>query len=140
MSRIAFQSASRSGAVSLLQGYVTAASLRAQVYRARPKQVKAPCFYVERLDEVTGEWFGTERQRLVSVFVRALWGRFDDGEAADQRDAFADGFADYIADNFHAFDPNAVNDYRGLRDEPDFDFDGESFYSSVIELGGLATT
>lgn len=140
MTRIALQSSARSGTVALLTAYCAAAGLRAQIYRARPKQTKPPTFYIESITEVLTPFTAEERQRTARVTVRALWGRTDDGDAVDQRDAFVDGFLDYVADHFHAFGANTDVNAVAVADSPDFNFEGESMFSTAVALEGFAST
>lgn len=140
MTRIALQTAARMGAMALLTDYCTSVNLRAQIYRARPRQAKPPTFYIEAITEVLTPFTLEERQRVARVRVRALWGRFDDGEAVDQRDAFVDGFLDWVADNFHAFGANTDVNAVAVGDDPDFAFEGESLFSTAIDVEGFAAT
>lgn len=140
MARIALQTAARAGAMTLITAYCASVSLRAQTYRARPKQAKPPTFYVESITEVITAFTAAERQRTARVTIRALWGRYDDGDAVDQRDTFVDGFLDYVADNFHAFGSNTDVNAVAVADDPEFDFDGDALLSSAIVLEGFAST
>lgn len=146
MARLALQTAARAGTVALLQGYRTAASLETgQLYRARPKQIKAPSFYIDRITEDADAFTREESQRVVRVALRALWGSsLDSGEAADQRDRFVDGFYAHVMDNYHAFGANAECNWIGVTDDPDFApewIDGsESYYMTEITLEGRAAT
>ena len=49
-----------------------------------------------------------------------LWGLFDSKEAVEQRDAFCDGFADYITDHRDQADPHSVLASVAFQDVPSF--------------------
>ncbi len=139
--RIAFQSASRAGAMQLITDYCASVSLESQRYLARPKQLKPPTFYVESISEVLTPFTLADRQRSTRVTIRAIWGRFDDGIAVVARDKFVDGFLDWVADNYHAFGPNTDVNAVAVADSPEFNFgDGELFFSTAIALEGFAAT
>lgn len=140
MTRLAFEAAARAGAVQLLSDYAAEAGVRMQVYRARVRKAATPTAYVEGLREELTEFTLATRQRTVSVLVRCLWGRYDDGDAADARDTFVDGFLDWCADNPHAFGANSLQNAVSVDDDPEYDFDGDAYYSTVITLEGLAAT
>jgi len=126
--------------MTLIEDYCASISLKSQRYRARPKQALPPTFYVESITEVLTPFTIEERQRTARVTVRALWGRYDDGEAVDQRDAFVDGFLDWVANNPRAFGTNTDVNAVAVADDPEFSFNGESLFSSAIVLEGFAST
>ncbi len=138
--RIAFQAASRAGAMQLITDYCASVGLESQRYPARPKQVKPPTFYVESITEVLTPFTIGDRQRSTRVTIRAIWGRFDDGNTVIARDKFVDGFLDWVADNYHAFGANTDVNAVAVADSPEFDFDGETLFSTAIALEGFAST
>ena len=146
MTRIPFQTQSRAGAVTLLTAYATSASIKLQIYPGRPRSINPPCAFVDLLRETLTEFTITTRQRTVSVEVVVVFGLFDSQEAANQKDAFADGFADWCADNFHAFGTNTLMASISIDDDPNYvpnwlpDAQQGPYYASRITLEGFAAT
>lgn len=147
MSRIALQTAVRTGAVALINGYRTSASVElGQVYRARPAQIKTPSVFVDRVSEDADAFTKEEYQRVVSVGIRVVWGMYDAGQTVDQRDEFVDGFYAHVADSgYHAFDGNAECIWIGTEDDEDWrpdwiDNDDSKYFSTLITLEGRAST
>lgn len=146
MARLALQAAARAGTITLVRGYATAASLSlGQLYRARPRQVKAPSVYIDRITEDADSFTREESQRTVRVGLRVLWGlSVDAGDAVDQRDRFVDGFYAYVMDHREAFDANSMVSWIGVSDNPDFRpewIDGsETYFMTEIVLEGFAST
>lgn len=140
MTRMDVAAQTRAAAVQLMSDYASFAELKMQIYRARVKQAKPPTGYVESIDEAITPFTLETSQRVPTAVVRLLWGRFDDGDAVDQRDAFVDGFYAWVMDNPHAIDPNAIVGIVAVSDDPDFVLDGVSYFSSSISLEGLAST
>lgn len=124
MARIAFQTAMRAAAVTLLEGYaddvnVVPGTLKLQIYRARPASIQPPCAFVDSMSEDIRGTPGL-MERVVTVDVIVLHGVFDQGETVDQRDRFVDGFVDWVWDHREAADPNAVIEPRDIEDIPVF--------------------
>ena len=145
MARHALQTAARAGTVTLVREYATSASLElGQLYRARPKQVKPPCVYIDRITESTDAFTREESQRTVRVALRVLWGLYDAGDAVDQRDRFVDGFYAWVMDNYHAFGANAECDWVSVTDDPAFAPEwiegSEDYFMTEIILEGRAST
>lgn len=146
MTRVAFRTDARAGAVSLLEQYRTAAGIDLQVYRARPRTIRPPTAFVDSIREQVIEYTDASRQRIPSVDVVVVHGLFDSGEAVDQGDAFVDGFLDLCADSFHGFGANTAMAAVRTADVPNYIPDwvpeGErrSYYATVITLEGLAAT
>lgn len=145
--RLAVQTDARAGSVGLLTDYAASASLRLQVYRARPRSLNPPVAFIDRMGETLTPFTLGTRQRVPRVEILCLWGQFDSGEAVDQRDAFVDGFLDWCADNWHAFGGNTDMNAVSLADEPEFTPDwGElaqqsvTYYATRIVLEGFAAT
>ena len=145
VTRIAFSSANRDAAVSLLKAYADSADVKLQVYRARPATVLPPCAFVDRMSE-TIEYPGavTWRQRTARVEVVVLHGIFDSGDAVDQRDRFVDGFLDWVTDNVHANDPNATIGLVAVEDDPGYVNDWarpenqRTYFATRLTLEGFA--
>lgn len=146
MARLALQTAARAGTIALVSGYRTSASLAlGQLYRARPRQIKVPCVYIDAIPEDAESFTREESQRTVRVRLRVLWGlSVDAGEAVDQRDRFVDGFYAWVMDNRGAFDPNSMVSWISVSDDPDFTPEwitgSESYYMTEIVLEGFAST
>lgn len=130
-----FQSDCRAAAVTTLGAYATAANVALNVYRGRPRSVKPPHAFVDRLSE-TITYVGHMMQRTVQVEVVILWGLFDSGEATDQRDAFVDGYTDYLRDqvDFAAAGANTTFGVASSEDEPNYvtDWIAPSERSAVV--------
>lgn len=141
--RYAMESATRAAAVELLEDYAASASIKLQVYRARPASVHAPTAFVDRMTsriERTVQLF----QRYPRAEVIVLHGLFDSGEAVDQRDAFVDGFFDWCQDHLDAAGPNTTLELLAVEDIPVFVPDWlspesqRSYYATRITLEGFA--
>jgi hypothetical protein len=146
VSRIALQTAVRAGAVTLADGYRTAANLKlGQVYRSRPTLIKTPSVFVDSVSEGSDSFTTAEYQRVVRVGIRIVWGVYDSGPTVDQRDAFVDGFYAYIADRPRAFDGNADCVWIATDDDevwsPDWiPTDQSVYFSTLVTLEGRAST
>lgn len=112
------QASMRAAAVDLLTGYAATDGVRLQVYPARPRSLFPPSAFVDKITE-TLEWSGTGwPQRTVRAEVMVVHGVFDTKEAADQRDAFVDGFVYWVANEYHAAGANTVLELSSVEDEP----------------------
>jgi hypothetical protein len=131
--------------VTLLEAYANSASLKLQVYRARPRSVTPPTAFVDRMGAVFETIGITLTQTLPTAEVVVLHGLFDSGDAVDQRDAFVDGFAAYVQTQFHAAGANTLIAAVRLEDEPDFTTDWmppeqqRTYYATRITLEGFAS-
>lgn len=148
VTRIAFQTEMRAAAVALLEAYVASEALQFQVYRARPKSLFPPTAFVDRISE-TAEYPGsvTWRQRTVRVEVMVIHGQFDSGDAVDRKDAFVDGFMDWVTDTVHAAGTNTTIAVVAVEDEPAWEPDWRPanteqglgvYYATRITLEGFA--
>lgn len=146
VTRIAFRTAARAGAVALLEAFKADVGTNLQIYRARPRSVLPPTAFVDRISESLTDYVSVIRQRVPVVDVMVVHGLFDSGEAVDQGDAFVDGFLDWIADNFHAFGANTLVRVSSTEDVPNYIPDWlppaeqRSFYATLIRLEGFAST
>lgn len=112
------QASMRAAAVQLLTDYAADQELKLQVYPARPRSLFPPSAFVDKVNERL-EWSGTGwPQRTVTAEVLVVHGIFDTKEAADQRDAFVDGFVYWVADNFDAAGANTVAALTAVDDDP----------------------
>jgi hypothetical protein len=119
VTRIALQTALRAAAVTLLTDYATSAGLKLQVYPARPRSLFPPTAFVDRMGEtVAYPGSVTWRQRSPRVEVVVVHGVFDSAEAVAQKDAFVDGFLDWVTDNVHAAGGNTTVGLVAVEDEP----------------------
>jgi len=117
---IAFQTKMRAAAVALLSGYANEATLKLQVYSGRPRVLMVPSAFPDSMREETVFTGPSNRQRTVTVDILVLWGLFDSKEAVDQRDAFCDGFADWVTDHRDQADPHSVLASVAFQDVPAF--------------------
>lgn len=142
MSRYALETAVRAAAIDMLTDYASSASVKLQIYRARPRSVNPPCAFIEGLRETVT--FDAMQERRVQVDITVLHGLFDSGEAVDQRDAFVDGFIDWATDNFHEAGTNTGIEPRSIEDEPNYIPDWlppeqqRSYYATTLTLEGFA--
>jgi hypothetical protein len=149
VSRIAFETTCRAGAVALINGYRTAAGVKlGQVYRARPARLTPPAAYIESVAESTDTFTVLEAQRTVRVGIRLVWGEYDAGPTVDTRDKFVDGFYGHVMDNPDALGANTTCSWVSVADDetwtPDWldkaDQALQPMYSTLITLEGFAST
>ncbi len=142
--RIAFQTAMRAAAVTLLTDYAFDRSIKLQVYPARPRSIAPPTAFVDKITERI-VYIGPQlMQRTPTVEIVVLHGLFDSQDAANQRDAFVDGFLDWQADRFHAAGPNTLIGGVSIEDDPEYVPTWQppevqrTYYATRIGLEGLA--
>jgi hypothetical protein len=144
MARIPFQSLMRAAAVSLLTDYAasTTPPITLQVYPARPRSIAPPTGFVDAIREsITCTAL---HQRVPTADVIVVHGIFDSKEAADQKDAFVDGFVDYVMDRFHEAGANTLVAVTETEDLPDYvpewmpPNEQRTYYATRISLEGLA--
>jgi hypothetical protein len=115
-----FQADVRAAAVELLTDYAANAYVRLQVYPARPRSIAPPTAFVDGIRESI-EYVGmTLRQRRPVADVIVIHGIFDSKEAADQKDAFVDGFLDWVTTNYHAAGSNTLVAVTETEDLPNY--------------------
>lgn len=142
---IPFQTLMRAAAVELLNGYAAGVPLKLQVYPGRPKSLYPPTAFVDTVREDTAFTGPSQRQRTVTVEVAVLWGLFDSKEAVEQRDAFCDGFADYVTDHRDQAHPKSVLASVAFVDVPNFIPDWVpieeqlSYYATRIAVEGYVS-
>lgn len=143
---IPFQTKMRAAAIALLTEYAAGASLKLQVYPGRPTSLYLPSAFPDAVREDTAFTGPTQRQRTVTVELIVLWGNFDSAEAVAQRDAFCDGFADYVTDNRGKADPHSVIASVSFQDTPNFAPDWllpleqqRAYYATRIALEGYVS-
>jgi len=142
---LTMQADMRAAAVTLLAAYGSAASLKLQVYPGRPRSVSPPCAFVDKMTATYVDVGISLRQTTPTAEVLVLHGLFDSKETVDQRDAFVDGFTDYVATQFHAAGANTLIAAVRVEDEPDFTTDWmppeqvKTYFASRITLEGFAS-
>jgi hypothetical protein len=144
VARLAFQSLVRAAAVTLLTDYAADASVKLQVYPARPRTIAPPTAFVDLVRE-TIDYTGL-RQRHPIAEVVVVHGIFDSKEAADQKDAFVDGFVDWVYDRIHTAGGDTTVGVVETEDLPNYvpewiapEAAGvRTYYATRIALEGLA--
>jgi hypothetical protein len=142
MARYAMQTAMRAACVDFMEDYAAAASIKLQVYSARPRSIYPPTAFVDSLNETITYTALNQRQPTADVIVILVI--FDSAVAADQRDAFVDGFIDWAMDNVHGAGANTTIAVTSVEDIPDFIPDWQppqeqkTYYASRITLEGLS--
>ncbi len=142
ITRVNLNVAMRGAAVTLLETYKAAAGVKLQVYRARPSTLYPPTAFVDRMTEQDTIVGPTMRQQLIGIEVVVVHGLFDSGEAVDQRDAFVDGFGNYLVEQFHAAGGQTLISTATFDDDPnyvpDWIEDQKAYYATRITLEGFA--
>lgn len=139
-----FQADCRAATVTMLTAYKTAASIKLQVYPGRPRSLVPPTAFVDGIRESITLTGITLHQRRPIVDVIVIHGLYDSLEAATQKDAFADGFVQWVIDNYHAAGANTLIAPVDLEDLPTYVNDWmppaeqKTFYATRISLEGFA--
>ena len=146
--RVAFRRAMREAAMSLLEGYKADVGVGMQLYRARPHSIHPPTAFIDSIEETLTSRSVNLQERKPQVNIIVLHGRYDDGEAVDQGDAFVDGFLEWCADRYHEAGsltllepvatidiPNFVADWLRTSSQPP-----PSYYATQITLEGYTTS
>ena len=115
-----FRADVRAACVSLLEAYRTASGIKLQIYRARPATIKPPTAFVDRISEADAYPAYTFPSRTPRAEVVVLHGVFDNGDAVDQADAFADGFLAFTVANLDEAGPNSTISVVEMEDDPTF--------------------
>lgn len=110
----------RAAAVSLFKAYREEAEVGADVYPARPRTLRPPHGFVDRVTETVSYPANVLPQRTVRVEVVIVHGLFDSQDAVNQADAFADGFSGWVTDNVHEAGANTTIGVVSIDDEPDW--------------------
>lgn len=140
--RLSFHTAMRAAGVSLLSGWASGASVGLQVYPGRPRSIYPPTGYIDGIGDTVA--YEGLRRRTASMEVMMIHGVYDSEEAALQKDAFVDGFIDYVTDNPYAAGAATNIEYRSSEDIPDFvpewmPLDRQvTYYATRIILEGLS--
>lgn len=142
MTRIAFQTLMRAAAVQLLTDYKATVGIGMQIYPARPRSIAPPTGFVDSLSESIT--YTALNQRIPRAEVLVIHGLFDSKESADQRDAFVDGFIDWVLDNIHEAHAATTIAVTEVEDLPNYVPDWmpselqKTYYATRITLEGLA--
>lgn len=136
----------RAAAVDLLKDYGASANVKLQVYPARPRSLAPPTAFVDLIRESV-EYIGpTLRQRRPIAEVVIVHAIFDSMEAANQKDAFIDGFMDYVNTRYHEAGANTLIAVTDTEDLPNFVPDWMPpeerllYYATRVTMEGLALT
>lgn len=133
----------RAACVTLLSGYATTASVKLQVYPGRPRSIAPPTAFVDRITETTNSVGPTSYQRKPTAHVVVLHGQFDSKDAAEQADAFMDGFIPYVYDNVHAAGANTEIGEVSTEDDPNYTPDWQpedvqrTYFATLISVEGF---
>ena len=143
---MSFRADVRAAAASLLSDYATDAGVKMQVYPARPSSLFPPTGFVDRITE-SDEYVGIVlAQRTIRADVVIVHGMFDSANAADQADAFVDGFFDWVNARVHEAGANTTIGLVSMDDEPGWTPDWTPanttapavYYATRIVLEGFA--
>lgn len=140
------QAQTRAAAVQLLADYASDAGSSLQVYPGRPRSLMLPSAFVDTIDEQLTDYTTTTRQRIVQARVLVLHGLYDAADTTAQRDAFVDGFLDWVVDRYHAAGANTLLSVTTVEDVPGYvpdwlPVDAQRLYHGTrITLEGFAAT
>ncbi len=138
-----FRAAMRQAAVDLLVDFREDAGIKLQIYRARPTSIAPPTAFVDSIRETITD-IGHIIQRTPLVEVVVLHGLFDSADAADQGDAFVDGFIDWVRPRFHSAGANSLIRTASTEDDPNYIPNWQrseiqkTYYATLITLEGFA--
>jgi hypothetical protein len=144
---MSFQAAMRAACVTLLTDYAADQEppLKLQVYPGRPRTLFPPTAFVDGLRETINYTPGLN-QRIPTADVVVVFGLFDSKDAADQKDAFVDGFIEWTLARYHAAGANTLIAVTDVDDLPDYvpewipPDQQRTYYATRISLEGLALT
>ena len=129
----------------VLESYKDEVEINLQVYPARPRTIVPPSAFVDAIREVI-TYSGHLVQRRPTADIIVVHGLFDSKEAADQKDAFVDGFLDWFIDQSHAAGANTLLAIIEAEDIPDYvnawapPAEQRTYYATRIGVEGLALT
>ena len=137
-----FQADCRAAAVAFLGDYASSASIKLQVYPARPRTLVPPTGFVDAIRE-TLDHTTMLTAREVSVEMIVVHGIYDAKDAADQKDAFVDGLIDWSEPRFHQAGANTMCAIDEVEDLPEYvptwvpTPEQRVYYATRISLGGF---
>lgn len=140
-----FQADLRAACVEMLADYAADDGIRLQVYPARPRSIAPRTAFVDIIRESIDYIGITLRQRRPIAEVIVIHGIFDSKEAADQKDAFVDGFLDWVNTHYHEAGANTLVAVTNTEDVPDYvpswlapPAGTSVYYATRITVEGLA--
>ena len=140
-----FQAAVRAACITTLEAHATAQSVKLQTYPGRPRSLYPPSAFVDVLRETIVYLGPISKQRTVQADVVLIWGSFDGNDTVAQKDAFVDGFIEYVATSgIHAAGANTTLGVVASEDDPTFVPDWvplseqRTYYVTRITLEGFA--
>ena len=131
----------------MMTACATSASVKLQVYPARPMTLYPPTGFVSEMGDGTTPFPGTARLYQHTPLIECIfvWGDFDSKEAATQRDSFIDAFHAWVAANPHQAGANTLVGPQSVNDIPVFNPDWGSedqrqttYYATRMILEGFA--
>jgi hypothetical protein len=141
---VSFRADMRAAGVQLLTDYGADADLRLTVYPGRPRTILPPHAFVDKFQAEITYTGPTNYQHKPTMEMIVLHGIFDSKDAADQADAFADGFLEWQRTRFHAASGNTVIGLVAIEDDPSYVPDWlqpeeqRTYYATRLTLEGLA--
>lgn len=139
------QAAYRQAATAMLQDYAGYAGVKLQMYPGRPRTLYPPTGFVDLITETFTPFTERHFQRVPLVQVIVIFGLFDSADAVSQKDAFVDGFTEWVYDNAHKAGPNTLIHVAEATDIPDYvpewvpPPEQRTYYAVRITLEGFAT-
>ncbi len=139
------QAAYRLAATQFLTDYADFADVKLQMYPARPRSLFPPTGFVDRIMETFTPLAGLLQQRTPLVEVIVVHGLFDSADAAAQKDAFVDGFIDWVVQEPHKAGANTLIRVSATEDLPNYvpewipPEQQKTYYATQITLEGFAT-
>ena len=139
------QAAYRLAATQFLTDYADFAQVKLTMYPARPRTLFPPSGFVDRITEEFSALAGLLLQRTPLVEVIVVHGLFDSADAAAQKDAFVDGFVDWVTHEPHQAGANTLIYMRRTEDLPNYvpewvpPEQQKTYYATQITLEGFAT-
>jgi len=138
--RTAMQTSLRAAAIELLEDFAADAGINLQTYPGRPKSIYPPCAFVNTVNDSL-QYSGL-RVRVTTAEIIVIHGLFDTGDTTAQKDAFMDAFLDWVTDNPHVTNADAIGLVTATDDDPNFIPDWmppeeqRSYYATRIILEG----
>jgi hypothetical protein len=133
----------RAAAVTLMTDYAADATLSMQIYPGRPKSIHPPTGFVDAIRESLDHSTNLTK-RLPTADIVIVHAIFDSKDAADQKDAFMDGFIDWTETRFHAAGANTMLAVSDTEDLPNYIPEWMAperqlvYYATRISLEGYA--
>ncbi|MES2156081.1 MAG: hypothetical protein V4510_13185, partial [bacterium] len=137
------QQAIRSAAVGLLYDYATDADVTLQVYAGRPRSIAPPTGFVDTVGETLDHTTNLTK-RFPTASIILIHGIYDTLEAANQKDAFMDGFITWCEARYHAAGANTLLAISESEDLPNYvpewmpPEQQKVYYATRITLEGYA--